>query len=79
MDAKTLQNTFTKVLEQHFLLIKGIRELEEIEDTLIDQISEMNLILTGEKSTYDKALKDFDLSVLKDILVDYAKKGDLNG
>lgn len=57
-----------ELTEKFNAVMKSIDELKELNDTLIDQVTELNLLITeNKKSSYLKLLADFDMALLKEI------------
>lgn len=68
MNAPTNRETYAiEILTKMKEILTTLRLVGDLEATLIDQVTELSLQLTGEESTYDRALKNFDDTILQDI------------
>ena len=78
-------NELHELTQKYEAIMKSLDELKELNDTLIDQVTELNLLIAGQRknnqSVYATLLKHFDeavgSAVLEDVrLKDLIKKED---
>ncbi len=78
-------NELQELTQKYEAIMKSLDELKDLNETLIDQVTELNLLIASQRksnqSVYATLLKQFDEAisnaVLEDVrLMDLIKKGD---